>query len=125
LGPSNVFVSIAESGSLEDTKGALMDLQVELENLGVRHRITLGIDSEGQAQMLANTPPEGKRDGWINTGPSKSKNEKEDWAIRRIPYLAKERNAVMEPLLESKEREWDKVLWINDVVFTVCLSCLT
>jgi len=119
LGPSNVFVSISESGSLEGTKGALMDLQMELEKLDVRHRIITGIDHIQQAQMLRDLPPEGQREGWIYTGRPESKSGKEGWELRRIPYLANERNMVMEPLVRSEKREWDKVLWINDVIFTV------
>jgi len=114
-----VFVSISESGSLENTKGALMDLKEELEKLGVRHRIITGIDHEQQQEMLRNLPAEGNRQGWVYTGRPESKSGKEGWELRRIPYLAKERNMVMEPLVANREREWDKVLWINDIVFSV------
>jgi hypothetical protein len=115
LGPENVFVSILESGSQEDTKGALRDLVEKLDNLGVDNKIVLGIDAEGQAETLKNVPEEGKRDGWIFT----ARGEK-GWELRRIPYLAELRNRVMAPLLdEAKDTRFDKVLSINDVVFTV------
>lgn len=119
LGPENVFVSISESGSLENTKGAIEDLRLELENLGVKHHITTGIDHIQQLEMLRTLPPEGQRDGWAYTGRPDHVSGKDGWELRRIPYLAKQRNMVMEPLRESKTRQWDKVLWINDVVFTV------
>lgn len=127
LGPQNVYVSIGESGSLENTKGALFDLQAELKSLGVAHHIEVGIDSIEQATMLSDLPPEGQRDGWIFTGrktayhPAVGTVEvgKEGWEKRRIPYLAVQRNQVMEPFYEAKNGRWDKILWINDVVFTV------
>lgn len=46
LGPENVFVSILESGSLENTKGALLDLERQLSDLGVESRIELGMSLE-------------------------------------------------------------------------------
>lgn len=121
LGPSNVYVSIVESGSQEDTKGALMDLKGELDKLGARSTISLGIDVWEQAAELQNFPGEdGDRSGWIFTGRGKS-----GWEVRRIPYLANLRNKAMEPLLGmSPGEKFDKVLWINDVVFTVCLLLL-
>ena len=117
LGPENVYVSIIESGSQEDTKGALRDLEMQLNKLGVENRIVLGIDAAEQAETLKNVPEDGKRDGWIFT----ARGEK-GWELRRIPYLADLRNKVMAPLLEIEESSYDRfdrVLWINDVVFTV------
>ena len=40
--------------------------------------------------------------------------------LRRIPYLARLRNLVMEPLFELRESGvvFDKILFLNDVVFT-------
>lgn len=115
LGPENVYVSILESGSQEDTKGALRELELKLNTLGVENRIVLGIDAEEHAERLKNVPEE-KREGWIFT----ARGEK-GWELRRIPYLADLRNKVMAPLLEIDETSYerfDRVLWINDVVFT-------
>lgn len=83
------------------------------------NRIDLGIDVWEQAAELQNFPEEGEdRSGWIFTGRGKS-----GWEIRRIPYLAKLRNKAMEPLRGlSPGEKFNKVLWINDVVFTVCGS---
>lgn len=122
LGPSNVYVSIVESGSQEDTKGALTDLKGELDALGVKNTISLGIDVWEQAAELQDFPEEGEdRSGWIFTGRGKS-----GWEVRRIPYLAKLRNQAMEPLLGMSPGErFEKVLWINDVVFTVCTGSLS
>ncbi len=124
LGTSNVYVSILESGSQEDTKGALRDLETKLNELGVQNKIVLGIDSEQQAEMLKHVPEEdADRTGWIFTARGET-----GWELRRIPYLAELRNRVMQPLLqEARDTKFDKVLWINDVVFTVSplLSCIT
>jgi hypothetical protein len=116
LGPSNVYVSIVESGSQEDTKGALTDLKGELDKLGARNTISMGIDAWEQAAELLDVPEEGEdHGGWIFTGRGES-----GWEVRRIPYLAKLRNQAMEPLLGMYPGErFEKVLWINDVVFTV------
>jgi len=121
LGTENVFVSILESGSLEDTKGALMELKGELDALGVGNKVELGITSDEQVQSLLDVPGEDHREGWNFTG-----REEEGWEVRRIPYLAGLRNRAMEPLgvLKEEGRTFDRVLWINDVVFTVCLLWL-
>ncbi len=45
------------------------------------------------------------------------------WEVRRIPHLADLRNRAMRPLREmAPGRMFDRVLWINDVVFTVSLE---
>ena len=41
LEPSNVFVSIYENGSWDNSKGALGELSEALQTLGVRHKIVL------------------------------------------------------------------------------------
>ncbi len=116
LGPSNVYVSILESGSQEDTKGALRDLEAKLNELGVENRIELGQDVYEQFEELQAVPgPDEDRTGWIFTG-----RGPKGWEVRRIPYLAALRNRAMQPLLEMKsKRKFDRVLWINDVVFRV------
>lgn len=113
FGPKNVYVSVQESGSLDDTKGALRDLDFELKELGVHRNIVLGLTLEEQIDEVS-TPPEREEGGWIRT--SRGKIE-----LRRIPYLAKLRNKVMEKLVTEAEagRTYDTILWLNDVVFTV------
>ena len=113
-GPENVFVSIHESGSWDDTKGALRELDLELDRLGVRRNLTL---SETTHQDEISAPPS---DGWIDT----PRGRKE---LRRIPYLARLRNLTLRPLedLARNDIVFDKVLFLNDVVFTVCVSICT
>lgn len=113
LGPDNVFVSIYESGSYDNTKGALMELDSELERLQIPHSITMSpITHEDD---LAATPGE----GWIKT-------PRGDMGLRRIPYLSRARNRSLQPLEELAKQgvTFDKVLFLNDVVFTVWLHYL-
>jgi hypothetical protein len=113
LGVKNVFVSVHESGSQDDTKGALRDLDFELKELGVHRSIELDKSLEEQVAEIM-TRPETEEEGWILTPRGKIE-------LRRIPYLAKLRNKVMEKLdVEAAlGRQYDIVLWLNDVVFTV------
>ncbi|TVY37314.1 Alpha-1,3-mannosyltransferase [Lachnellula subtilissima] len=113
LGPKNVFVSILESGSLDDTKGALGDLEEALNGLGVENSIVLGETMDEQIEEMKHVPSD--REGWIYTGREGFGDG--GWEKRRIPHLAKLRNNAMEPLFLVKTR-FDKVLWLNDVVFT-------
>ncbi|KAI1959832.1 hypothetical protein LOZ58_004197 [Ophidiomyces ophidiicola] len=112
LGPENVFVSILESGSWDGSKDALRGLDAELETLGVQRKVVL--DETTHADEIRHAPPPGVP-GWIWT--SRGKRE-----LRRIPYLSRLRNRVMEDLsfLQSQRdhRRFDKVLWLNDVIFT-------
>ena len=120
LGPANVFVSIVESGSQDDTKGALRDLEAQLNGLGVENSIVLGTTVDEQYEMLMNPPDGNEKEGWIFTGRNVT-----GWELRRIPHLAGTRNRAMEPLSAlSPGRRFDKVLWVNDVVFTVRLCAL-
>jgi hypothetical protein len=111
FGPDNVYVSLYESGSIDNTKGVLQAFDQDLESWGVRRTVIL--DEHDQLEEVANAPEEYKP-GWVYT----SENAFE---LRRIPYLANLRNEVMKPLYEEEEvgRSYDYVLWLNDVVFTV------
>jgi hypothetical protein len=113
LGPQNVFVSVQESGSWDDSKGALRELDAALGEKGVRRRIVL--DETTHADEIGKTPAPGD-EGRIQT----SRGLKE---LRRVPYLARLRNLVLEPLEEMAKEEgevFERVLWVGDVVFTVC-----
>ena len=124
LGADNVYVSVIESGSWDGTKDALTDLDLKLGELGVERNIELRTSTH--EDEIKRTPAPGEK-GWIWT----SRGRKE---LRRIPYLAGLRNQAMERLWEvsertdgRKQRRFDKVLWLNDVIFTVwphifCLS---
>ncbi|KAI0483373.1 cryptococcal mannosyltransferase 1-domain-containing protein [Xylariaceae sp. FL0804] len=114
FGPENVHVSAIESGSQDGSKEALMDLKAELDRRRVSNTVVLGMTVWEQLEEIETRPPPGARQpGWIwNVAESQ-------YEMRRIPYLARVRNQAMEPLkeLEARGRTFDKVLWINDVVF--------
>ncbi len=109
VGISNIYVSIYESGSYDDSKGALTDLDAELDQLGVARMIVL--DETTHADEIAKPPGQ---TGWIET----PRHRKE---LRRIPYLAGLRNLSLKPLEELASRGiiFDKILYLNDVVYTV------
>ncbi|KAF2861512.1 glycosyltransferase family 69 protein [Piedraia hortae CBS 480.64] len=124
LGSDNVFVSIYESGSFDDTKGALQLLNEDLSHSHIPHRIIL--DDAMHRDEVEKQPA---TSGWIQMPQSQQFRanwthwftlEKGHWVPRRIPYLARLRNRVMEPLTELQRDEgkvFDKILWLNDVVF--------
>lgn len=111
LGPENVFVSIVESGSWDDSKGALRELDADLGAIGVKRKLVLE-DTTHADEM--GKEPDGT--GWVMT--SRHKTE-----LRRIPFLSRIRNFSLEPLSELAVagKTFDKILFLNDVVFTVCL----
>ncbi|KAI0136398.1 polysaccharide export protein [Xylariales sp. AK1849] len=114
LGAENVHISAVESGSQEGTKDALMDLKAGLDSRRVSNDISLGMTVWEQLDEIDTRPPPGVREpGWIWNG------AESQFELRRIPYLSKVRNSAMKPLerLEREGRHFDKVLWLNDVVF--------
>ncbi len=117
FGPENIYFSAIESGSQDESKAALLDLQTLLDMKGVANTIRLGQTVWEQLEEIETRPPPDVRvPTWIW-------NMAEDqWEMRRIPYLARVRNQAMEPLkeLESQGKTFDKILWLNDVVFDVC-----
>ncbi|GMG30700.1 unnamed protein product [Aspergillus oryzae] len=88
IGRDSVFVSIQESGSWDDTKGALILLDQLLAENDIPRRIL--IDYTTHFDEISK-PPTGQ--GWIETPIGTTE-------LRRIPYLAKLRNVAMEPLYE-------------------------
>jgi hypothetical protein len=116
LGRENVFITIYESGSWDDSKGALRELDMALEAHSIRRNITLS-----NATHLDEMSVMEKRSGWIDT--PRGRRE-----LRRIPYLSRLRNWTLSPLQELARQgeQFDKVLFLNDVVFNVCsISWLT
>ena len=109
LGPANVYISIYESGSWDESKQMLRQLQNVLITRGIRHCIVL--DETSHEDDIARPPA---AEGWINT--SRGMTE-----LRRIPYLSRLRNKTLEPLAElaANGTTFDKVLFLNDVAFTV------
>ncbi|KAJ4253852.1 hypothetical protein NW762_010247 [Fusarium torreyae] len=108
IGPNNVFVSVQESGSWDDSKGALRFLDEQLAVLGVPKKIIL--DNTTHLDEISQAPGP----GWLATPTGQIE-------MRRIPYLAKLRNLVLQPLLDMKDRDihFDKILFLNDVAFNV------
>ena len=114
FGPSNVYISIYESGSWDDTKGALTELESRLTDLEVGKTIVL--DTTTHKDELERTPGPTEAD-WIETPRGKKE-------LRRIPYLANLRNRALEPLhtlttASPTPRKFDKILFLNDVYFTI------
>lgn len=109
LGVENVYVSVYESGSWDDSKGALRVLNATLEQIGVRRSIVL--DESTHLDEIAKVPGPS---GWIDTPRGKKE-------LRRIPYLSKLRNISLKPLADLAVQgiKFDKILFLNDVVFTV------
>ncbi|PCD45557.1 hypothetical protein AU210_000990 [Fusarium oxysporum f. sp. radicis-cucumerinum] len=108
FGRENVFVSVYESGSWDKTKRELHHMDQELERLGVPHRVEM---SDVTHKDEIENPNKGE--GWIDT--PRGKRE-----LRRIPFLAKLRNRTLQDLIDlsKKGEHFDKVLFLNDVVFT-------
>jgi hypothetical protein len=109
FGKENVFVSVFESGSWDKTKRELHKMAQELERLEVPHRVEM---SDATHKDEIENPDKGE--GWIDT--PRGKRE-----LRRIPFLAKLRNRTLQDLIDlnKKGEHFDKVLFLNDVVFTV------
>lgn len=118
LGPENVYVSIYESGSLDNTKDMLRWLDEVLlaqQFPNLRRDITLDNTTHADEINVGPFDENGKpRPGWIL--PPDGHQGKE---LRRIPYLARLRNLSLLPLLREKAagRTYDKILFLNDVVF--------
>jgi hypothetical protein len=113
FGADNVFVSVYESGSWDDSKGALRELDQELEKTGVGKKIVL--DDETHKDLI--NGPAGD-EGWITIPDGRR-------MPRRIPYLSRLRNLSLQPLLELAENgtTFDHVLFLGDVIFSVCQLC--
>lgn len=109
LGPENIFISIHESGSWDNSKGALSELDRKLGTINVPRNVTLSNISHKDE---IRGPPQGP--GWIDT-PRGMKER------RRIPYLAHLRNIALDQFrdLVNAGQAFDKILFLNDVVFTV------
>ncbi|KAJ4293217.1 hypothetical protein N0V90_008499 [Kalmusia sp. IMI 367209] len=108
LGVENVYVTIYESGSYDDTKGALRELDTALGQLEVKRHITLSDISH--KDEITKQPTD---HGWIKIPSGET-------ALRRIPFLANLRNQILDTLqeLHSQGHKFDNILFLNDVVFT-------
>ena len=112
LGRENVFVAVYESGSWDDSKGALRELEMELAAQNIRRNITLSDTTHSDEIFALN-----KVSGWVDT-PRRRRE------LRRIPYLSRLRNWTLDPMQELARQgeHFDKVLFLGDVVFSVCFS---
>ena len=108
LGRDNVFISIQESGSWDDSESVLQGLDNELEKAKIRRPIIL--DPTTHLDKVSKPPADS---GWISTPRGKIE-------LRRIPYLARLRNLVLEPLREMQAagEVFDYILFPSDVVFS-------
>lgn len=109
LGRENVFIAVYESGSWDDSKGALQELDLALGVYGIRRNITLS-----PATHLHEISGTNRSHGWIDT-PQGGRD------LRQIPYLSRLRNLALEPLqqLSQQGEKFDKVFFLNDVVSNV------
>lgn len=109
-----VYVSIYESGSEDGTKATLSKLAASLETLSINH--TVHLDNETHADAIEKSST--STSGWLKTRYGKE--------LRRIFYLADIRNRALEPLraLNQAGMSFDKVLYLNEVVHSVCCSFL-
>jgi hypothetical protein len=109
IGVEYIYISIYESGSWDDSKGALRELDLELERFGVSKTIIL--DETTHVDEVEKLP---SPSGWIDTPRGKKE-------LRRIPYLSKLRNLSLKPLhdLAKSGAKFDYVLFLNDIVFKV------
>ena len=116
LGASNVYVSIYESGSLDNTKEILTYLDTLLTQNNIAHTITLDPSTHADEINVGPYDSAGNpRPGWVLPPHSNSGKE-----IRRIPYLARTHNLSLQPLFKEQTRgtSYDRILFLNDVVFT-------
>ncbi|KAI9171510.1 glycosyltransferase family protein [Paramyrothecium foliicola] len=115
LGPDNVYVSIVEFASRDATRTKLRQLQGRLDKSGVPNTVRHGTSGWQLTDELRSKPKPGQhRPGWI-WQPDGTRAE-----MRWIPRLALARNQAMEPLaaLAARGKVFDRVLWVDDVVFT-------
>lgn len=100
-----MFVSLQESGSWDNTKDALRTLDAQLADLGISRKVIL--DETTHEDEINKRPV---KEDWIRT-------PREKMELRRIPYLSRLRNLVMQPMYNTTIK-YDKILFLNDVVFT-------
>lgn len=112
-----VYVSIYESGSEDGTKDTLSKLKASLNTLSINNTVYLDNETHAAAIVKALSPT--STSGWLRTRYGKE--------LRRIFYLADIRNRALEPLraLNQAGVRFDKILYLNDVVYSVCcfLKC--
>ncbi|KAL2819893.1 cryptococcal mannosyltransferase 1-domain-containing protein [Aspergillus cavernicola] len=95
LGEENVHLSVYENDSGSAGAGALLDLETQIPcNKSIVFEDNLDLDS-----LQSVTVPGGSK------------------RIRRIEYLAEVRNRALQPLNAHPEMKFDKLLYLNDIIF--------
>jgi hypothetical protein len=116
LGYRNVYISIVENGSVDDTRKTLLDMERILTQRQVPYTIRYEESFRDGRTFTDNgllhrlLGQEGTGDNWMMTSSG--------WFPRRINYLSQLRNMVLEPLTTSSQA-FDKILFLNDVIFSV------
>lgn len=95
LGEQNVFVSIYENDSGEEGQNALRELEQRIQS---PKSIVFEEHLDFQSLPAVTIPGGEKR-------------------IKRIEYLAQVRNKALKPLEEDPETRYDKLLYLNDILF--------
>ena len=109
-------MSILENGSVDGSRDILLELKKTLKERGVEYTIRSEEDFRDGVKFLDTgllhriLGDEGTGDNWIMTD--------KGWFPRRIRYLAELRNMVLDPLKQASI-PFDKILFINDVIFSV------
>ena len=94
LGPDNVFLSIYENDAGSKAKEALEALEQEVD---CDHKIVFEEHLDPKKLPHVTLPDKTKR-------------------VKRIEYLAEVRNRALKPL-EGSDVKWDRILYLNDVIF--------
>lgn len=109
-GPQNAYVSIFESNSKDGTEKSLDKLSKKFTTYNIAHTIISGNNATQASHSFAKSEHVGI----------------DDDGNKRIAFLANVRNEAMRPLYENKAQinglnhsnvEFEKVLWLNDIVF--------
>lgn len=95
LGPQNVFVSIYENDSGDEGHDALRELEQQIAS----PKSIVFEDHLDPKDLPSVTIPGGEK------------------RIKRIEYLAQVRNKALKPLEDDPETRYDKLLYLNDILF--------
>ncbi|KAL2866012.1 glycosyltransferase family 69 protein [Aspergillus lucknowensis] len=99
FGTDNIYVSASESGSTDETKNSLRELDKALDGAGVGRSIAFSDTSaQDEKSMTAASA-----------------------ASRNPPYIPQLRNRALQPLYDLRDAGilFDRILFLGDVVFTV------
>src|SRR4051812_27330089 len=102
LGSNNIYVSILESGSLDNTDGSIQWLHQELIKQQVPCTVIIDPTTHTDAVKAGPVDEHGHpKEGWIVPSDTQAEGIKR---LRRIPYLSDLRNRGLEPLIEMHHR---------------------